>query len=130
MKSRLVLVPFILAATSALADTATADAHSQAAALLSRPQSSTVVTGQSSARYLIVQPASGDAHARAAALLSGVRPSQEAVSSTAVWTPSPQVSVDAHAQAAALLSGQRFSSDRQLVTQQPRSAASTGGQAR
>lgn len=111
MKMRLLLIPTILATTAALADSQTAaspnpaDAHAQAAALLSRPHTPIVMKLQRSSpmsETLI------DAHASAAALLSGHRIERQApVSSAVLGRLYGQPPADAHAQAAALLSGTR-----------------------
>jgi hypothetical protein len=107
MKSRLLLIPTILAMTAAATAAQGADAHAQAAALLSRPHTSAAPKadgqeGQQSAASL-------DAHASAAALLSGLR-SGGRLTSVTVSHPSPtSMSADAQAQAAALLSGFRSS---------------------
>jgi hypothetical protein len=111
MKLRLFLLPAIFATTAALADSQaavslqSADAQSQAAALLSRPQ--TPVTMQLE-RSSSVSETTIDAHASAAALLSGHRIARQATMSSAVRQLSyGQTPADAHSQAAALLSGTR-----------------------
>jgi hypothetical protein len=108
---RLFLIPAILATTAALADSQTAvsptpaDAHTQAAALLSRPY--TPVTGKLQ-RSSSVSETAMDAHASAAALLSGHRIAHQATVSSAVpETSYGETPADAHSQAAALLSGTR-----------------------
>jgi hypothetical protein len=109
MKLHLFLIPAIFAMTTALADGQTAvspmpvDAHTQAAALLSRPHTlATMELERSpSAPEMAI-----DAHASAAALLSGHRIARQATVSSAVREASyPQPPADAHSQAAALLSG-------------------------
>ena len=111
MKLHLFLIPAIFVTTAALADSQTAvppkpaDAHTQAAALLSRPQ--TPVTLQLE-RSSSVSETTIDAHASAAALLSGHRIARQATMSSAVRQLSDgQTPADAHSQAAALLSGTR-----------------------
>lgn len=108
MKSRLLLIPAILATTAAMAgqpDRSSVpakpiDAHEQAAALLSPPHE---------ASYGVVGPTSSasafkDAHERAAALLSGSRMDSVAKSNARVSPlPVEPMSADAHAHAAALL---------------------------
>ena len=111
MKLRSFLIPAIFATTTALADSQTAvsskpaDAHAQAAALLSRPH--TLVTMKQE-RSSSVSRTAIDAHASAAALLSGHRIARQATLSSAVREPSyGLMPADAHSQAAALLSGTR-----------------------
>lgn len=111
MKSLLFLIPAIFATTAALADAQTAmlpkpaDAHVQAAALLSRPHTSETMKLERSSS---VSEMAIDAHASAAALLSGHRIGLQATASLAGGEPSyGRTSADAHAQAAALLSGTR-----------------------
>ena len=111
MKLRLFLLPAIFATTAALADSQaavslqSADAQSQAAALLSRPQ--TPVTMQLE-RSSSVSETAVDAHASAEALLSGHRIARQATTSAAVREPAHgQMSADAHSRAEALLSGTR-----------------------
>lgn len=111
MKSRLFLIPAIFATTAALADAQTAvppkpaDAHVQAAALLSRPHTPETVKLERSSS---VSEMALDAHASAAALLSGHRIALQATTSLAGGEPSfGRMSADAHALAAALLSGTR-----------------------
>jgi hypothetical protein len=108
MNSRLLLIPAILAATAAFGTSADAlsapfDAHAQAAALLSRPQTSGSSSAHEPAPAYSSAFAATDAHARAAALLSGVHIGNGA--ETAVNVTRPAAALDAHAQAAALLSG-------------------------
>ena len=112
MKSRLLLIPAILATTAGFvsgnAVSSQPDAQAQAAALLAPPH--TFVSegardqGNASSQFVAV-----DAHAQAAALLSGLRTEQEAKTSVRI-TPSgaARTSLDAQAQAAALLSGSRI----------------------
>ena len=132
MKLRLVLVPLILATTSAFADTAVerADAQSQAASLLRGSHLPALVTVESPARSVALDSVSGNAHETAAALLRGVRFSQAHTSSQAALSLRSEISMDAHTHAATLLSGLRASSDTQLQAERTRSAASTGMQAR
>jgi hypothetical protein len=106
MNSRPFLISAILATTAAFgavgnALSAPLDAQAQAAALLSRPQTSGSPNTREQA--LAYSPALGgvDAHARAAALLSGAHVGNESKTSVSV-IPSA-VAVDAHARAAALL---------------------------
>jgi hypothetical protein len=112
MKLRLFLIPAIFATTAALADSQTAvspksaDAHAQAAALLSRAH--TPVT-MKAARSSSASDMAIDAHASAAALLSGHRVARRATVSSAVREASyGQTPADAHSQAAALLSRTRM----------------------
>jgi hypothetical protein len=116
MKLRLFLIPAIFATTAALADSQTAvspkpaDAHTQAAALLSRPQTPVTMKLERSSS---VSETAIDAHASAAALLSGHRMARQATVSSAVRETSyGQTPVDAHLQAAALLSGTRSAAGR------------------
>ena len=116
MKLRLLLIPAIFATTAALADSQTAvspkpaDAHTQAAALLSRPN--TPVTMKLD-RSSSVSATAIDPHVRAAALLSGHGIARQATVSSAVRDVSyGQMPADAHSQAAALLSGTRIAAGR------------------
>jgi hypothetical protein len=111
MKLHLILIPAIFATTAALADSQIAvspkpaDAHAQAAALLSRPH--TLVTRKPE-RLSSVSETAIDAHASAAALLSGHRIARQATVSSAVRESSyGETPFDAQSQAAALLSGTR-----------------------
>jgi len=105
MKSSLLLIPAIVAATAAFgapsaARSETRDAQSQAAALLTRPHApgALEVFGQ-------VGPAS-DAHTSAAALLSGRRPDAQTRATARITSPiASRAQQDAHAHASALLSG-------------------------
>ena len=116
MKLRLFLIPAIFATTAALADSHTAvptkpaDAHTQAAALLSRPHTPATMNLEHSAS---VSATAIDAHASAAALLSGHRIARQATVSSAVREASyGQTTADAHSRAAALLSGTRTAAGR------------------
>jgi hypothetical protein len=115
MKSRLILLPMILATTAALADpldgssprSQPTDAHAQAAALLSHPPtlatSSADGAGRSASVTTSVATESTDSQAQAAALLS--RPQTTVTSERKVGSVSFRAaSMDAQAQAAALLS--------------------------
>ena len=120
MKLRLLLIPAIFATTAALADSQTAvspkpaDAHTQAAALLSRPHTPTTVKLE---RSSLVSETAIDAHVSAAALLSGHRIARRATVSSAVREPSYGLTpADAHSQAAALLSGARTAAGRLPAT--------------
>ena len=112
MKSRLLLIPTILATTAGFvsgnAVSSQPDAQAQAAALLSRAHTF-VSEGAPDQRNASSQSAAVDAHAHAAALLSGLRTEQEAKPWVRI-TPSraARTSLDAQAQAAALLSGSRI----------------------
>jgi hypothetical protein len=113
MKLRLFMIPAIFAVTAALADSQAAvspepaDAHTQAAALLSRPHTPATMKRERSSS---VSETAIDAHASAAALLSGHRIAPQATVFSAVREPSyGQTPGDAHSQAAALLSGKRLS---------------------
>jgi hypothetical protein len=127
MKSRFLLIPAILATASAFAyeQGGPVDAQAQAAALLSRPHSSTVANAEG--RSVSPSPVSAavDAHASAAALLSGLRPESQVVVSFPVAQPSVRVAADAHAQAAALLSGSRASTVSQLQANRTRTRGRT-----
>lgn len=109
MKSRLLLISALLAATAGLnVSTAVAtDAQAQAAALLS---SSNVASSEGAS--VSTQSARGDAQAQAAALLSGARAGQDAP----ITTPRAAQSLDAQAHAAALLSGSRTTSNEPVRT--------------
>jgi hypothetical protein len=116
MKLRSFLIPAIFATTAALADSQTAvspkpaDAHAQAAALLSRPH--TPVTMKLERSSSVFETAI-DAHASAAALLSGHRIARQATASSAVRQSAyGETPADAHSQAAALLSGTRIAAGR------------------
>jgi hypothetical protein len=119
MKPRLLLIPAMLVATAALADTrrapsAPADAQTQAAALLSRPQAPRAWNMDDRGRQPTALSAAVDPQAKAAALLSGLRPGGQVKASLPVARRSAaRMSVDAQAQAAALLSGSRISADSQ-----------------
>ncbi len=111
MKLHFFLIPAIFATTTALAGSQTggfpnpADAHTQAAALLSRAQTPVTMKLERSSS---VSGTAIDAHARAAALLSGHRIARQATVSSAGREPSyGQTPADAHSRAAALLSGTR-----------------------
>jgi hypothetical protein len=112
MKSRLLAIPAIVAATAAFVIPGSAfaeprDAQVQAAALLSRPHAPETL--QTSAReYGRSSSAAVDAHASAAALLSGRSTGGSRAASVAIATPIvAHKAVDAHAHAAALLRGSR-----------------------
>lgn len=116
MKLHLILIPAIFATTAALADSQTAvspkpaDAHAQAAALLSRPHTPVTMKLE---RSLSVSETAIDAHASAAALLSGHRIARQVTGSSAVRESSyGQTPADAHSQAAALLGGTRTAAGR------------------
>ncbi|HEY7642974.1 MAG TPA: hypothetical protein VH814_24795 [Steroidobacteraceae bacterium] len=104
MKLRLLLIPAIFVTTAALADSPV-DAHTRAAALLSRPDAPATMkverTSSVSETYI-------DAQASAAALLSGHRIALQATMPSAVREAAQdQMPADAHSLAAALLSGTR-----------------------
>jgi hypothetical protein len=122
MNSRLFLVPAILA-TSAAFGASGDDAHAQAAALLSRPQTSGASYHEPAPDHSSALGAP-DAQTRAAALLSGVHVGPRA--KTTVNASRSAVASDAHAQAAALLSGARIaaklspvSETREILGQHP-----------
>jgi hypothetical protein len=124
MKSRLLLIPLVLSAATAMADS---DAHAQAAALLSRPQTP-VVFGSEGQGGSQSRTATIDAHARAAALLSGVRTGDEVSVFVRVdQGSSRRATRDAHAQAAALLSPSFDSADSPRPTRQARGEVYTRG---
>jgi hypothetical protein len=122
MKSRLLFIPAIVAATAALGVSGTAlseslDAQSRAAALLSRPLTpgalDTYQQGDAPSSSATV-----DAHASAAALLTGRSTGRQARASVQIATARvARVPRDAHAQAAALVSGSRTTvSERSRIT--------------
>ena len=112
MKSRLLLIPAIVATAAALGVSGNAlaeslDAQSHAAALLSRPHAPESLKAYEQGDA----PSSServDTHASAAALLTGRSAGSQARASVRI---APQtvvrIALDAHAQAAALLSGSR-----------------------
>lgn len=105
MKSRLLLIPMILATTAALGEPA--DGQARAAALLSRPQSIGTEQNDSVSSPSLASP-SIDGQAKAAALLS--RPSTESAAPTHVTVVLPShtwMSADGQTQAAALLNRPR-----------------------
>jgi len=114
MKSRLLLISTLFAATAGLgvstAQSSEPDAQAQAAALLS----SSYVTAPAQVNASS-QSVASDAQAQAAALLSGTRVRQHANESTSV---APSQSLDAQAHAAALLGGVR-----PTVNETPRTTA-------
>jgi hypothetical protein len=119
MNSRLFLIPAILATTAAFgapADAVSAplDAHVQAAALLSRPQTSSSSFAHEPAPAYSSALAAIDAQASAAALLSGVHIGYGAT--TTVNVTRPERALDAHAQAAELLSGSQITARNSPVS--------------
>jgi hypothetical protein len=112
MNPRLFLIPAILA-TSAVFGASADDAQTQAAALLSRPQTSETSSHELAPVYSSALAAT-DAQARAAALLSGVHAGH--VATTTVNASRSAVASDAHAQAAALLSGARTTAKSSTVS--------------
>jgi len=134
MKRHLFLMPVILATTAAIADTqatapsSRADAQAQAAALLSRPQTSTEVKAdEMRASSSSAVSTTADAQAQAAALLGGRRTGNQvkALSSVVEASDAP-ASADAHAQAAALLSGYRASPHSRVETERTQGSAHKG----
>ena len=130
MKLPLFLIPAIFATTAALADSqiavsaTPADAHAQAAALLSRPHTPVTMKPERSSS---VSETAIDAHASAAALLSGHRIARQVTVSSAVRELSyGQAPADAHSQAAALLSGTRTAGRLPLRPVHDLPAAGTG----
>lgn len=120
MNSRAFLIPAILATTAAFGASADAlssplDAHAQAAAILSRPQTSGSLSTHELAPASSSALTATDAHARAAALLSGVHVGHGA--ETAVNASRSAVELDSHAQAAALLSGSRITAKITRITE-------------
>ena len=104
MKSRLLLIPMILATTAALGEPA--DGQTQAAALLSRPQSIGTERISPVSSPSLASPIDG--HTRAAALLS--RPTTESAAQAHVTVILPSntwMSADGQTQAAALLNRPR-----------------------
>ena len=119
MNSRLLLIPAILAATAAFSASAdvlpaSLDAHAQAAAVLSRPQTSASSYAHEPAPASSAPSAAADTHARAAALLTGVHIGHGA--ETAVNASRAAAELDAHAQAAALLSGSRITAKNSRIS--------------
>jgi hypothetical protein len=132
MKRYLLLMPAILTATAAIADaqvtapSSRADAHAQAAALLSGVRHGSQVGTIAG----VVEPSgtrpSADAHAQAATLLSGIRNGSQVRTIARVVEPwGARPSADAHAQAAALLSGSRGSTH--LEAERAQGGAFTSG---
>jgi hypothetical protein len=120
MNSRLFLIPAILATTAAFAApaaelSAAPDAQAQAAALLSRPETSASSHAREPAPAHSTASAAPDAHARSAALLSGVRIGQDA--ETVVNVTRSAVALDAHARAAALLGGSRVTAENSRISE-------------
>lgn len=120
MNSRLFLIPAIFATTAAFGAPADAlsapfDAHAQAAALLSRPQTSGSSYAHEPAPTYSYALAGVDMHARAAALLSGVRIGHDAKAVANVTRSA--VALDAHARAAALLSGSRITVENSRISE-------------
>lgn len=109
LKSRLLLLPMILATTAAMGDalpsSSSTDGHAQATALLSRPQ----IVGSVPADHSLSSPSTPteptDAQALAAALLS--RPRTETPVQATVPVKVASRSADGQARAAALLSRPR-----------------------
>jgi hypothetical protein len=122
MKRHLLLMPVILAATAAIADTQAtapsgrADAQSRAAALLSRPHTSGgVKTDEVHSSSSSPVATTADAQAQAAMLLNGVRPASQVTAFLQIVEPTDaRPAADAQAQAAALLSGSRVSAHPQV----------------
>jgi hypothetical protein len=113
MKSRLLLLPTILATTagfvSANALSSQPDAQAQAAALLASPHTF-VSAGAPDHENASSQSVVADTHAHAAALLSGLRTDRKAKSRVRTTAPeAARPALDAQGQAAALLSGSRVS---------------------
>jgi hypothetical protein len=127
MKSSLLLVPTILAASVAIADAQShaVDAQAQAAGLLVRPHTSPVSKTDGRGRSLPPASRALDAQASAAMLLSGVRPSQPSAASQVDLVTHAREQGDAQAQAAALLSGVRISTNAQLGPRPPRDSTLT-----
>ncbi|MFC4311982.1 hypothetical protein ACFPN2_23070 [Steroidobacter flavus] len=123
MKSRLLVIPLILATTAAIADTSSgasrpADARAQAAALLS-PHTFSIPKEKGQMQSPSVSSAPMDAQASAAALLSGTRPASAGNARVPVGeTSGEQIRGDAQARAAALLLGSQRSSYPRLQVQQ------------
>jgi hypothetical protein len=130
MRARFLLIPAILAATGAIADTPSTssdrtDAQARAAALLSRPHRP--VTANSLSKPSPVESTKRDAHARAGAMLSGER--TEGATTSVPVVPAVVAHVDAHEHAAALLSGSRIYREAQQQRAQPtRVGAPASGQ--
>jgi hypothetical protein len=137
MKRHLFLMPVILATTAAIADTqatapsSRADAQAQAAALLSRPQTSTEVKAdEMRASSSSAVSTTADAQAQAAALLSGARPGSQVMAFPRIAEPSDmQPSADAQAQTAALLIGSRAFMQSQVHAGRRQDGARTTGKA-
>ena len=109
MKSRLLLISTILAATAGLgvstAQAGQPDAQAQAAALLSSSHVAEFANIHNDANAS--SKSVGDAQAQAAALLSGTRAGDDQNASAQITSRAQRPSLDAQAQAAALLSGSR-----------------------
>lgn len=137
MKRHLFLMPVILATTAAIADTqatapsSRADAQAQAAALLSRPQTSTEVKAdEMRASSSSAVSTTADAQAQAAALLSGVRAGSQVMAFPRIAEPSDtRPPADAQAQAAALLIGSRAFMQSQVQAERRQDGARTAGEA-
>jgi hypothetical protein len=123
MKSRLLLIPAMLAMTVTLADASSppADAQAQAAALLAPRHVSGASNVDGQARSSSPRARAPDAQASAAALLSGVRTRETKVSSEIARPITAHTPQDAHSRAAALLSGGSVSTDPRLAAQRQRS---------
>lgn len=125
MKSRLLLIPLIIATTAATADTQPlsdpADAQAQAAALLRPAHTSGTLKVDGQRRSPSTVSAAMDAQARAAALLRP-RAARTGNARDPIGQPSrARISGDAQAQAAALLRGSQRSTDSRLREQQTKS---------
>jgi hypothetical protein len=137
MKRYLFLMPVILATAAAIADTqatppsSRADAQAQAAALLSRPQTSAAVRADGMrASSSSAVSTTADAQAQAAALLSGVRTGSRVMAFPRLAEPSDTLSAaDAQTQAAALLIGSRAATHSQVQAERPQDGARTIGKA-
>jgi hypothetical protein len=132
MKLHLLMLPVFLTTTAAMGDTlsapADADAHAQAAALLSPPHRSgnSKAHGQkrSSSRVSPVM----DAQASAAALLSRPRSAGTTTAYVPVdRTSAARMATDAQKQAAALLTGSRTSTQSRLRAQRTQNAVGGEG---
>jgi hypothetical protein len=133
MKRYLLLMPVILATTTALADaqaiapSSRGDAQAQAAALLGGPHTSGGVKADE-VRSRSPSHTTPDAQAQAAALLSGRRAENQVKAlSSAVEPSGARVSADAQAQAAALLRGSRASTHSQVRAERTDGGARTIG---
>lgn len=129
-KSRFLLIPVILATSSAMGDSLStctfsrSDAQAQAAALLSGTRTT---TRSGATRSSSQASRSGDAQSQAAALLSGTQAAKK--SAAAASSSRPSRSGDAQAQAAALLAGPQTATRSAAARSSSRASRSGDAQA-